>query len=107
MGTSRTRAWLAALAATAMHGEMAAAAGTAAPTAPALRGSHQLTEAWIAEPMPPRFRVVVTELDGPVFADARGRTLYTWPFKNMRVGATGDPKGQSNCGSTVRTSRSL
>jgi predicted lipoprotein with Yx(FWY)xxD motif len=61
------------------------------------------TEAYIPEPLPPHFRVVATELDGPVFADARGHTLYTWPFKIMRVGNTGDPKGQSNCTSTKTT----
>jgi len=63
----------------------------------------QPTESYIPEPLPPHFRVVATELDGPVFADARGRTLYTWPFKIMRVGNTGDPKGQSNCTSTKTT----
>lgn len=56
-----------------------------------------LTEPYIRVPMPPHFRVEATELDGPVFADSRGRTLYTWPFKIMRVGNTGDSKGQSNC----------
>lgn len=55
------------------------------------------TEDYIRVPMPPHFRVEATELDGPVFADAKGRTLYSWPFKNLRVGNTGDPKGQSNC----------
>ncbi len=48
-------------------------------------------------PMPPHFRVVASELDGPVFADAAGHTLYKWPFKPLRVGVTGDPSGQSQC----------
>ncbi|HEV7431680.1 MAG TPA: hypothetical protein VGN77_01455 [Steroidobacteraceae bacterium] len=64
------------------------------------------TEAYIHAPLPPHFRVEATELDGPVFADARGHTLYTWPFKIMRVGNTGDPKGQSHCTSTKSTESS-
>lgn len=56
-----------------------------------------LTEPYRQVPLPPHFRIEATELDGPVFADPRGRTLYIWPFKIMRVGNTGDSKGQSNC----------
>ena len=59
-------------------------------------GARQ-TEDYVRVPMPPHFRVEATELDGPVFADANGHTLYHWPFKNLRVGTTGDPKGESNC----------
>ena len=82
-------------------------AATAAPAGKSSHGGGQrLTEGYIPEPMPPHFRVVATELDGPVFADARGHTLYTWPFKNMRVGITGDPKGQSNCTGTKTTESS-
>ncbi len=62
-----------------------------------------LRESYVHVPMPPHFRVEATELDGPVFADPRGHTLYTWPFKVMRVGNTGDPKGQSHCTSTKST----
>src|SRR5690349_20481847 len=53
--------------------------------------------------MPPHFRVEATELDGPVFADPQGHTLYRRPFRNLRVGNTGDPKGESNCGATKVT----
>lgn len=56
-------------------------------------------EAWIPEALPEGFSVRQTVIDGPVFADARGRTLYRWPFKVMRNGITGDPRGESNCGS--------
>ena len=61
------------------------------------------------EPMPPGFQVVQTELDGPVFADAEGRTFYTWPQKDLRNGGTGDRQGGvSNCTDTVqRTSAGL
>ncbi len=55
------------------------------------------SEAYVHVPMPPHFTVQVTELDGPVFTDAGGHTLYKWPFKQMRVGDTGDPLGQSEC----------
>ncbi len=55
------------------------------------------TEAYVQVPMPPHFRVIATELDGPVFADAAGHTLYKWPFKPLRVGVTGDTSGQSQC----------
>ncbi len=83
------------------------AAALAAVVAPGARAhAKPSAEAYIPEPMPPQFRVEATELDGPVFADPRGRTLYTWPFKIMRVGNTGDPKGQSHCDSTKTTESS-
>src|SRR5690554_6214672 len=47
-------------------------------------------EEYVKVPMPSGFQVVVTELEGPVFADANGRTLYKWPLQNLRNGATGD-----------------
>ena len=53
--------------------------------------------------MPPGFRVEMSELDGPVFADAKGRTLYRWPYRTMRNGVTGDSKGESNCADTAST----
>src|SRR5690606_29244332 len=43
-------------------------------------------------------QVVPTPLDGPVYADAEGRTLYSWPLIALRNGSTGDRKdGPSNC----------
>ena len=54
-------------------------------------------EAWIPEPMPRGFRVESSPMDGPVFANAEGRTLYRWPFRVMRNGVTGDPRGESVC----------
>ncbi len=64
--------------------------------------------AYIEEPLPKGFSVRQSVADGPVFADARGRTLYRWPFKVMRNGITGDPLGESNCGSEpLRTSGGL
>ena len=65
--------------------------------AAATHAAAPATEAYVIVPLPPHFRVQSTELEGPVFADAQGKTLYRWPFKNLRVGTTGDPKGESNC----------
>ena len=48
-------------------------------------------------PLPPGFQVIMTELDGPVFADAKGRTLYQWPSRRMRNGYTGEAKGTPAC----------
>lgn len=61
------------------------------------------TESYVRVPMPPGIRVEMTELDGPVFADAKGHTLYRWPFANQRVGNVGDPKGESTCTDTKTT----
>lgn len=60
-------------------------------------------EDYLAGPMPPGIKVVVTELDGPVFADAAGKTLYIWPQQAMRVGYSGDPKGKTTCTEEVTT----
>lgn len=54
-------------------------------------------EGYLQVPMPPGFRVENSELDGPVFADAQGKTLYYWPHTSMRNGVTGDPKNESAC----------
>lgn len=55
-------------------------------------------EAYIKEELPPGIQVMPTALDGPVFADANGRTLYRWPLIALRNGSTGDRKdGPSNC----------
>ena len=48
-------------------------------------------------PMPPGFQVIISELEGPVFADANGRTLYTWPLKALRNGDAGEQKGKPSC----------
>jgi len=47
-------------------------------------------EAYVNEPMPPGVKVVPTELDGPLFATAEGKTLYTWPLRGLRNGNAGD-----------------
>ena len=54
-------------------------------------------EDYVAEPMPPGIQVIVTERDGPVFADDKGHTLYNWPHRGLRIGAVGDYAGKSAC----------
>ncbi len=59
-------------------------------------------EDYLAEPMPAGFRVTFSEIEGPVFADAQGRTLYRWPLKGLRNGDVGDRRNAaSNCTSEV------
>ena len=60
-------------------------------------------EPYLSVPMPSEFRVEVSELEGAVFADARGRTLYSWPQHELRNGNTGDPKDRSNCSNIKET----
>jgi len=65
--------------------------------------SEPLVEAYIDVPMPPDFHVENTELDGPVFADSNGHTLYIWPFHGLRNGYSGETKGKPACYDEVRT----
>lgn len=60
-------------------------------------GDDNATEAFRKVPMPPGFQVVVSELEGPVFADERGRTLYEWPQHAMRNGYSGEAAGTPGC----------
>lgn len=66
-------------------------------------GAAFAADDYVKVPMPNGFGVQPTELEGPVFTNSRGRTLYIWPFARMRNGLTGDAKGKSNCGSKVLT----
>jgi predicted lipoprotein with Yx(FWY)xxD motif len=61
-------------------------------------------EDYVREPVPPGVQVINNEFEGPVFADANGKTLYRWPLKGLRNGSTGDQKDKpSNCGDTPYT----
>lgn len=80
-------------------GLLACAAGAIA--AETTRPGKLATESYANVPMPPGFQVVPNELEGPVFADAKGRTLYTWPVKAMRNGYAADPENKSVCGDKV------
>lgn len=48
-------------------------------------------------PMPEGFQVLATELEGPVFADSDGRTLYKWPQHRLRNGYSGEAAGTPGC----------
>jgi predicted lipoprotein with Yx(FWY)xxD motif len=54
-------------------------------------------------PMPPGFGVQYTDVEGPVFADSRGRTLYTWPLVTLRNGDAGEQPGAPTCEDTKST----
>jgi len=93
---------------TALHGfAVLTAALLCGPTANADQSSDletsQWVEAFVSVPMPPGFRVESTELDGAVFADASGRTLYIWPSHRLRNGYSGETKGNPACYDEVST----
>ena len=60
-------------------------------------------ESYVEVPMPPGIQVVPTELEGPVFATAEGKTIYTWPLGGLRNGNAGDRRnsGVSSCDDTI------
>ncbi|MGE3335196.1 MAG: hypothetical protein AB7I36_16245 [Rhodospirillaceae bacterium] len=59
-------------------------------------------EHYVREPTPPGIKVFPSKLDGPIYTDADGRTLYQWPRKELRNGGTGDMKGAASiCDTTV------
>ena len=57
----------------------------------------------IPAPMPAGVQVVETENEGPVFATADGKTLYTWPLSGLRNGQAGDRRksGLATCDGTI------
>jgi predicted lipoprotein with Yx(FWY)xxD motif len=57
-------------------------------------------EAYIQEPMPAGFTVVSTDVDGPLFTDATGHILYTWPQRGQRNGQAGEQQGKPTCDDT-------
>ena len=63
--------------------------------------SQSAKEDYIREPMPAGFQVVVSELEGPVFADPKGHTLYKWPRRDLRNGAAGEVPNKPTCDDTV------
>src|SRR5690348_12362019 len=73
------------------------AAGPA--TGVAAQKTKMQVEDYVREPMPAGVQVINTELEGPVFADAEGRTLYRWQQKRLLGGVTGDQINKpSHCG---------
>lgn len=77
---------------------MAAAAGTVY----AQQRAKAEMEDYVREPLPPGIQVKVHELEGPVFADASGKTIYTWALNAVRNGDLGDRKGDPSCDDTVQ-----
>lgn len=69
----------------------------------AMRTAEPAYERHREVPMPPGFRVEVTPLDGPVFADPAGRTLYSWPQHKLRNGYSGEAPGKPGCFDEVLT----
>src|SRR3712207_2483846 len=53
--------------------------------------------------MPPGFQPVVSQLEGPVFAGARARTLHIWPYTLLRTGYAGEQRGKPACSDEVST----
>jgi predicted lipoprotein with Yx(FWY)xxD motif len=58
-------------------------------------------EDFVVEPMPPGFGVLHSDLEGPVFVDERGRTLYKWPKRALRNGNSGEIENKPACDETV------
>ena len=82
-------------------------AATTAQAAEGYRPPVAGLEAYKSEPLPPGFGVQHTDVDGPVFVDSRGMTLYIWPYKRLERGLIGDHKGgPSTCGDTKYTESS-
>ena len=61
-------------------------------------------EDFVRDPLPPGFSVQHTDVDGPVFVDANGMTLYTWPLNSLRNGSAAEQKGgKPVCDDTKQT----
>jgi predicted lipoprotein with Yx(FWY)xxD motif len=60
-------------------------------------------EGYVPAPMAAGVQVVNTENEGPVFATADGKTLYTWPLSGLRNGQAGDRRksGLATCDGTI------
>lgn len=95
-----TRRWI--YAAGLQMAAMTLAGGAFAADAAAPAAAPQV-EAYLNVPMPPGFQVESSDLDGPVFADAQGHTLYMWPYNSLRNGYSGEQKGKPACYGEVLT----
>jgi predicted lipoprotein with Yx(FWY)xxD motif len=102
---SRRRVLPSLLAALAALPTLTIAASTTAPAATSAseRGTDAAREEYSPVPMPPGFKVVVADFEGPVFADAQGHTLYDWPTHQLRNGPAGELKGKPSCDDTHYT----
>ncbi|MCC6914235.1 MAG: hypothetical protein IT566_11080 [Rhodospirillaceae bacterium] len=80
---------------------MVAAAALMAGGAAAPMKRGEPVEDYQRQPLPPGIQVVVTDIEGPVYATAEGKTLYQWPFRALRNGDGGEQKGKPTCDDTV------
>ncbi len=65
------------------------------------------SEHYVREPLPPGIKVFLSKVDGPIYTDANGRTLYHWPRKQLPNGATGDGRdAPSSCDNKKSTTNS-
>ncbi len=62
-----------------------------------------LTEAYLEEPLPPGFKVMIAPLEGPIYTTHEGRTLYKWPRAELRNGGTADVSGSASSCDDVKT----
>lgn len=85
---------------------MGSAVTAAAQAAENYRPPVKELEQYQDNPMPPGFSVQHTDVDGPVFVDSRGMTLYTWPLDRLRNGDAGEQKGKPSCDDTKYTENS-
>lgn len=83
---------------------MAGGASAAQVQAQAYRPPVADLEDYVPEPLPPGFGVQHTDVDGPVFVDADGMTLYRWPLNRLRNGDAADRKNApSSCTDVKQT----
>lgn len=59
----------------------------------AQQASERPVEDYVKLPIPPGFTVQHNALEGPVYADEEGRTLYRWPVRGLRNGDVGERRG--------------
>ncbi len=74
-------------------------AGSVAPHVPVTAADNRSREieAYVPESLPSGFQIVHSELEGAVFADAAGHTLYIWPTQTQRNSNLGEVEGTPAC----------
>jgi predicted lipoprotein with Yx(FWY)xxD motif len=72
---------------------MAGGMGAASAQTERYRPAVKDLEDYVHDALPPGFSVQHTDVDGPVFVDAEGLTLYQWPLNSLRNGQAGEQKG--------------